>query len=279
MSISSNKMKSILFIIITAFFVVSTIQTLGKKETKEVENNIEVAAINDSATIKLSVEKVYNHYILLDETFTATSMTLIEGYVEGSKVLTDDGKEYNEVDCIIYSEFHKLKRKGLIKYPEKEIEEIKEEIIINKIESVHDRMDTVSNLNKEQVLTLLDNSYIEGDEDIAQAILDIEKDYNINAFAVIGIMKTEAGIKIDSHYAKNNNNLFGIYDSKAKRYRSFNSKEECIHYFGKLISGKSYFGRGNYTLKDINPTYNPANSGWADYTFKRIMEVTNKLIV
>lgn len=97
---------------------------------------------------------------------------------------------------------------------------------------------------------------------------DIEKKiYNVainseltheQAILVIAISKHETGNWTSSLY-KNNNNFGGIYNSKEKKFYSYESNEKGLQAFVNLLKN-NYFGKGLDTIEEIGAKYCPVGA-------------------
>lgn len=87
----------------------------------------------------------------------------------------------------------------------------------------------------------------------------IQENYNVNAiFAIaVAIQESSAG---NSSAARNRNNWFGIMNENGTK--SFESAEECIIGFGKLISGNTYFKSSKTSIYKIGNTYCDPPENW-----------------
>ena len=97
---------------------------------------------------------------------------------------------------------------------------------------------------------------------------DIEKKiYNVainseltheQAILVIAISKHETGNWTSNLY-KNNNNFGGIYNSKEKKFYSYESNEKGLQAFVNLLKN-NYFGKGLDTIEEIGSKYCPVGA-------------------
>ena len=97
---------------------------------------------------------------------------------------------------------------------------------------------------------------------------DIEKKiYNVainseltheQAILVVAISKHETGNWTSSLY-KNNNNFGGIYNSKEKKFYSYESNEKGLQAFVNLLKN-NYFGKGLDTIEEIGSKYCPVGA-------------------
>lgn len=131
----------------------------------------------------------------------------------------------------------------------------------------------------EQVETLqneinIQNSQLEAkDNEIARLkvvanLKDIEKKiYNKalesdltheQAILVVAISKHETGNWTSSLY-KNNNNFGGIYNSKDKKFYSYESNDKGLQAFVNLLKN-NYFGKGLDTIEEIGAKYCPVGA-------------------
>ena len=83
----------------------------------------------------------------------------------------------------------------------------------------------------------------------------IAEDYDIDYKLIKAIAVIESGWKHDSHMARTKNNIFGLMG------KSFDSVDECIHYWCKLYN-KRYKGM---SIDEMAKIYCPPNSEkWAE---------------
>lgn len=97
---------------------------------------------------------------------------------------------------------------------------------------------------------------------------DIEKKiYNVainseltheQAILVVAISKHETGNWTSSLY-KNNNNFGGIYNSKEKKFYSYESNDKGLQAFVNLLKN-NYFGKGLDTIEEIGAKYCPVGA-------------------
>lgn len=95
---------------------------------------------------------------------------------------------------------------------------------------------------------------------IGEYLVQMEQQTNVNGLFALSVGSLESGYG-SSKLALKKHNLFGI--SGGSGYRSFDSVNDCIQYFGKLISN-NYIANGRTTAKKIGSKYCPGNaSKWA----------------
>lgn len=145
------------------------------------------------------------------------------------------------------------------------------------ISSVTEDIFNPSNVQLDDFMKLLIGTQFEGNTSIANAFLTVEETQGINAVILLALAKLEASRTLDSFYALNRNNLFGVYNSSGQ-VRTYDSYEECIRLVGNLLSGSLYKGSGLITLYDIQPRYCPNTPTWDDLILMIATEDKNKII-
>lgn len=93
----------------------------------------------------------------------------------------------------------------------------------------------------------------------AEAFLQAEEDYGINACFLASIAAHESGWG-RSDLAKEKNNLFGWKGKDG--FKDFESPEKCIDYVAWRLS-KKYINKGFDTIEKIAPVY--CDAEWAGY--------------
>lgn len=125
----------------------------------------------------------------------------------------------------------------------------------------NDYVNTTSGLSELDVYNLLRDSS-PSMASIASDIIDIEREYGINALFTMAVASHESG-RGTSELAKYNNNLFGLKDGRNGGWYSFSSKSESAYLFARSITN-IYFSKGLVTPWDINGVYCPNDGGyWA----------------
>ena len=103
---------------------------------------------------------------------------------------------------------------------------------------------------------LLQGTALEGK---GQMWVNLESKYGVNAIFGIAVAYQESGFGT-SALAKNKNNLFGLNGSNG--WMRFDSVEDCVDYFGHLISSSSLYA--NKTIDEISRHYCTSGpEGWA----------------
>lgn len=141
----------------------------------------------------------------------------------------------------------------------KEVEEVKKEINLCDIT-------TPSNLTAEQLneiiairLSTINQSGTKI-ENIGESLVRMEEEYGVNALLCLAIGSLESGHGTSSA-AINKNNLFGLMGSNG--LMKFNSVDECIAYWGKLIREK-YMDNGRTSIESIQQKYCPSSTSWSN---------------
>lgn len=104
-----------------------------------------------------------------------------------------------------------------------------------------------------------------------QVILDIEKEYQINAFFTCAVALTETGMG-KTGVGASQNNLFGMRGSKG--FYWYDSPEESIRAFGGCIY-RVYWKNGRKTLPRIAEWY--CDSSWAKTVERNINYLYGKV--
>lgn len=117
-----------------------------------------------------------------------------------------------------------------------------------------------SGLSEENISRLFEGTKLL-DNDLEEAILEIEQDYGINAFFTVAVMKLESG-NGTSKAAANRNNLFGMRSGQGDGYLRFDTKADSVRRFGRLIS-ENYIEEGYTSITKISGKYCPPNKDWA----------------
>jgi len=121
----------------------------------------------------------------------------------------------------------------------------------------------VSNASPEALNAVLKGTRLEGYGWLYSELEDI---YGINAIYAIANCFQESGYNgTNSMTARNN--IYGLVG------KSFNSVEECITYYFKLISGRYVEDRGLQSITAIGTVYCPDDGSWDD----DIISIANKL--
>ena len=125
--------------------------------------------------------------------------------------------------------------------------------------------------NKEQLKKIINNSSLTtgARKKVLSSLVDsfmyIQSEYKVNAIFALGVCIQESAGGT-SKLAKNKNNLFGM--KSGKKYAKYSSKSESVKAFGRLISGKTYFGKGRTSVSAIGKVY--CDSNWPSYVVKNM---------
>lgn len=124
----------------------------------------------------------------------------------------------------------------------------------------------LSNLTAEDYDKMLVGTPLEG---LGEAFYQLEYSYGINGLFAIGVCNLESSLGFIS---ANTNNFFGFY---YEGYMSFETPEEGILYFGKLMFSDIYRGK---TIDEIGSIYCPPNDQWANLVKELMLENWEKLV-
>lgn len=125
--------------------------------------------------------------------------------------------------------------------------------------------------NKEQLKKIINNSSLTtgARKKVLSSLVDsfmyIQSEYKVNAVFALGVCIQESAGGT-SKLAKNKNNLFGM--KSGKNYAKYSSKSESVKAFGRLISGKTYFGKGRTSVSAIGKVY--CDSNWSSYVVRNM---------
>lgn len=135
-----------------------------------------------------------------------------------------------------------------------------------------------SRLTEENIVKIFEGTSL-ADHELEKTILEIEKDYGINAYFTIAVMKLESGHG-KSKLAKEKNNLFGLNaidgDAFNKAF-SFKTKGESVQKFGQLIS-ENYVDKGYTSVEKVASKYCKANPKWSTLVMKIMKNDYKKLL-
>lgn len=126
----------------------------------------------------------------------------------------------------------------------------------------------VSNMTKEQIGTMLEGTWLEGEE---QTLYDVEREAGINAFFVYAVATLESG-RGRSTKSMTKNNYYGITVS-----RSFESYSHNTEYFGGMMN-RVYVDKGHTDVNKIGPIYCPPNPDWGNIVSQLMSEQYEKMM-
>ena len=117
------------------------------------------------------------------------------------------------------------------------------------------------------------------DHGLEETIIEIEREYGINAYFTIAVMKLESGHG-KSKIARNKNNLFGLNAIDGDAYNkafSFKTKGESVRKFGQLISD-NYIDKGYTSIEKVAKKYCNANPKWSSLVMSIMKSDYKKLL-
>lgn len=151
----------------------------------------------------------------------------------------------------------------------KQIKQEERKAYINSIICDPNNISKVSGLKEEDYKLLTSGTWWEGNE---QALIDLEKNYGVNAMFAMAVSTLESGSGTSGR-AKNRNNYYGLELSNVWSGLYTNTQ-----YWGKLIKN-SYIGQGRSSAASISTKYCPPNSSnWASFVNSQMGVYYNKLI-
>jgi beta-N-acetylglucosaminidase len=135
-----------------------------------------------------------------------------------------------------------------------------------------------SNITHEEMREVLSESHYSNFADLADAFVDAERAYGVNAFALVAIPGLESGWNTSNRAKDGNNNIVGMNVPKnASRGTVYDSKHQCILDLARqirtyyLTPGAQYY-KGPGT-KAINSNYSAAPD-W----YKQVDKIGDELI-
>lgn len=139
---------------------------------------------------------------------------------------------------------------------------------INSITADPNDVSKVSNLTEEQYYILTQGTWWEGHE---QVLIDLEKNYSINAFYTMAVSTLESGHGTSDRACIRNN----YYGAEVPTY--FESLYDNTMYFGDF-QNRLYVSEGLISVWSIGPKYCPPNRDWEVYVSSNMIELRNKVV-
>lgn len=118
----------------------------------------------------------------------------------------------------------------------------------------------MSNLSVEQYNKILEGTKLEG---FGEFYYDMELRHEVNGLFAVSVACLESGY---GKYRANINNYYGM--KNADGWMEFDSPEENIQYFGRLMNKPLYFGKNIYEIGDI---YCPSGDNYWATSVRSIM--------
>jgi len=260
-----NKVYLLIFIIslLTFSFIFNQLMNQTIKEVDEKNKKLNIKEIKESNNvineIKKPIQTESNYYIITSNTLNIRKLNNINSECIGL-LYKDDIIEVVDKN----NEWYKIKDKGFVNknfIRVIDIETVKRQK--NSSRSLFIRrpiniVNSVSNLHIDDLKNLLSETKLEGIED---AIIQVEKQYGINAFFVLAVARLESG-NGTSKIAINKNNLFGLNAIDRDPYNkafTFKNKSESVYCFANTIK-HYYIDKGLKDITQINKKYSSSNN-------------------
>lgn len=125
------------------------------------------------------------------------------------------------------------------------------------------KVSSSSGLTEEHIARMFKGTAL-ANQDLEEAVLQVEADYGVNAYFTIAVMKLESG-NGKSRLAKEHNNLFGLNATGGSNRQAFrfDEKKDSVEKFGQLIS-RNYVKKGYTSVEKVAGKYCPVNPEWPD---------------
>jgi beta-N-acetylglucosaminidase len=188
-----------------------------------------------------------------------------EQLVISTVIPVKDNEEFNNKVDVEVQNLNTLE----VKYTE-EVTTEERNAYIQSIVCDPDNVNNVSGLKESDYALLTQGTWWAGNE---QALIDLEKNYGVNAFFAMAVSTLESGYG-KSSLATSRNNYYGLSLS-----RSWDSLYDNTQYWGNLIR-KSYINQGRTSADTISTKYCPPNSTeWAKFMHTNMLKYYNALLV
>ena len=236
--------STIVFILLSAILIIALIIALSNKanEVEALEKQISDQNSNQNSQVSIEESEYKTILLIIDE----QKELILHNYNEDKSVLLDN---LNEISILLRGYELDLEDvdDGIHEEDNTESEIPVEESQSNYVHSDYVNTNSTvinpSGLSAEQIDGLIWNTNLCG---IGEVVKEIEDNYGVNAFYTLGVCSLESGYGTSS-LALQSNNIFGIIGFR------FNSFDECVLYFGKLMDKYSKVMLMN--ISTINSTY------------------------
>lgn len=98
--------------------------------------------------------------------------------------------------------------------------------------------------------------------------IEAGKRYQVDPIFLAAVAMHETG-NGNSKAIRNKKNAMGIYNSRARCTKKFNSIRESIFEGARIIAGKNYYEKGRYTVAQIQKVYCPVGASNDKYSLNR----------
>lgn len=181
-------------------------------------------------------------------------------------------KAFNNLNAKIFMKLPRLVRVAIIylliglsifafEKPRVLVKEVLSSSIVEQVETLENEINIQNNKITQQEQEIARLNVVAKLNDIEKKIYNTSINSELTheqAILVVAISKHETGNWTSSLY-KNNNNFGGIYNSKDKKFYSYESNEKGLQAFVNLLKN-NYFGKGLDTIEEIGSKYCPVGA-------------------
>lgn len=181
-------------------------------------------------------------------------------------------KAFNNLNAKIFMKLPRLVRVAIIylliglsifafEKPRVLVKEVLSSSIVEQVETLENEINIQDNQITQQKQEIERLNVVVKLNDIEKKIYNTSINSELTheqAILVVAISKHETGNWTSSLY-KNNNNFGGIYNSKEKKFYSYESNEKGLQAFVNLLKN-NYFGKGLDTIEEIGSKYCPVGA-------------------
>lgn len=181
-------------------------------------------------------------------------------------------KAFNNLNAKIFMKMPRLVRVAIIylliglsifafEKPRVLVKEVLSSSIVEQVETLENEINIQDNQITQQKQEIERLNVVVKLNDIEKKIYNTSINSELTheqAILVVAISKHETGNWTSNLY-KNNNNFGGIYNSKEKKFYSYESNEKGLQAFVNLLKN-NYFGKGLDTIEEIGSKYCPVGA-------------------
>lgn len=181
-------------------------------------------------------------------------------------------KAFNNLNAKIFMKLPRLVRVAIIylliglsifafEKPRVLVKEVLSSSIVEQVETLENEINIQDNQITQQKQEIERLNVVVKLNDIEKKIYNVAINSELTheqAILIVAISKHETGNWTSSLY-KNNNNFGGIYNSKDKKFYSYESNDKGLQAFVNLLKN-NYFGKGLDTIEEIGAKYCPVGA-------------------